>query len=109
MSLGFAAAERLVGGPAFSALFELDPRSSVQAFFSINSTSPFLFGMAGVYKHTMIEHQSAGLHIGGGLGLGTGLNPDPLEGGKSAFAFRLAGLAGLHLPFPGLTNVMLHL
>src|SRR5262245_56775033 len=73
IGFGIATADSVVGGAAgstaLSSLHLLDTKNTIQTYFGVSSTSPFQFGMGGLYKHTIAGNQENGLHAGGGLGL----------------------------------------
>ncbi len=73
---------------------------SLQLFFTIPRTSPSLnFSAMGLYKRTMLDHGSSGLHLGGGVGLG-------VLGG--AFGFNVTALGGIHFDVPGISRLKVH-
>ncbi len=104
--VGFAAVEHLTGTPtALTGVYQFDSYNLIQAFFAIESTSPIgRFNVAGLYKHSIIQGENAGLHIGFGLGAG---NVETDHGGE--FAFAMVAVGGIHLSVPGLSNVKIHL
>jgi len=122
LAVGIASSEQLTKATAFTGIMELDSKNLIQAYFAVPSSSPFQFSLAGAYKHTLAEHGSAGLHVGGGLGFGiTSKSAAALIGNSLAEAFggtgsssatdfyvSFAGIGGIHMPFPGTSNVMIH-
>ncbi|MCM2277055.1 MAG: hypothetical protein NDJ89_03150 [Oligoflexia bacterium] len=124
--LGLASAEAFTGASSsLVALIRFDEKDAIQAYLSLPSTSPFTFSVGGIYKHTVTETpQGAGLHLGGGLSLGTfsktgvaGIDVSDLIsaaggtgiGSSTGFALRLSGVAGLHFPLAVASKVMVHL
>jgi hypothetical protein len=93
---------------SLTALFSLSPVDSLQFFFSIPSTYPsFSVGALGVYKRSLVEHGSSGLHVGAGFGVGSvtstvsGVN-------LSSFGLSILGLAGVHFEIPGVSHLKIH-
>lgn len=101
-----------VGLASFSGWFDLTSTSSIQAVFGIASTSPFLFGIGGFFRHTVTGGQQTGVHLGGGLSFGTVGSTvtaaSILAGATSAtnVFINISPLAGFHFTLPGLTNIM---
>lgn len=85
---------------AVTAYIHLDERQVVQAYFGIERTNPFNFGVGALYKRIVAGNQAGGLHIGGGGGVGSRATP-------STFFFRLTGVAGIHFELPGIRNVLI--
>lgn len=106
IGLGLATSEKITGSPtALTAMFDLRGDNWIQTYFSLPSTSPFQFGIAGLFKHTILETMNAGIHIGGGLGIGTLPNG---EGGHN-FALAIDGVVGVHFAFPGASALRIDL
>lgn len=121
MGLGLSSSDEIAGGGAISGIIELDPKNSIQLYFSLPSVSPFSFGVAGIYKHTLQENNNgAGIHIGGGLGLGVVGNSaaaaanaiaNALAGtstSSSTFMLNAIGVGGIHFPIAS-SDLMVHL
>lgn len=107
MALGVAADQNLTfSTTSLTGLIGLDPVNKIQGFFSIDDTNPFNVNFAGLFKHTVVESQNIGLHVGGGLGLGAANSPTKAGNG---FAFSLTGIAGVHFSIPSLSHLAIHL
>ncbi|HAR43505.1 MAG TPA: hypothetical protein DCS07_12875 [Bdellovibrionales bacterium] len=124
MAVGLASSDQLTRASSLTGIIELDSKNLIQGYLAIPGSSPLQFSLAGIYKHTVIEQGTAGLHVGGGLAFGIApksaavLVGDAVAeafGGAAgsdsttAFFVRLGGVGGIHLPFPGTSNVMIHL
>lgn len=102
-------------GHTVSALIELNDKAAIQALFGIHGTGTFAFTLGGLYKHTVAGNRNTGLHVGGGLVLGTvgGVaniaNIAALAGGGggSQFAISILPAGGLHFTFPGLDKIVI--
>ncbi|HLE01097.1 MAG TPA: hypothetical protein VJB59_12610 [Bdellovibrionota bacterium] len=126
MAVGISSSDVVTGSAtSLAGILELDSQNLIHGYFSLPSTSPFQFSLAGLYKHNVAGSSSVGLHIGGGLGLGStsegvaaanaAAAAAAALGGvaapatsDTAFFFQLMGVAGIHLPFPGVSNMMIH-
>lgn len=86
-----------------SMTFGAGEKGAIQTYFSIPTTSPFNFGMGGNYKYTLTGMQTMGMHVGGGIGLGSSNSGN---GGKFFFMFN--GIAGIHFALPGTKDVLFH-
>ncbi len=93
VSLGFSSINPIPTTPAtvnagsLTALFQLTPVDSIQAFFAIPTTSGTLnLSFGGTYKRTLLGSLASGAHLGGGIGLGYSGN----------FAIKLSGVLGVH-------------
>jgi hypothetical protein len=104
---GFASVPSLTASSSsLSAWIGLNDDNAIQALFSIPTTSPeFRISFAGLYKHVVVPGQNAGIHIGGGFGLGN----IPSARGGTDFFMSLGMVAGIRYLLPGATNVMLNL
>jgi hypothetical protein len=98
--LGFSSINQLSGADTVvTGVLQLNPADLVQVFAGVPQTrGGFQFTLGGLYKHTIIGTQSAGIHLGGGMAVGS----------LGAFAFSLAGVGGIHVAFPGVSQLMLH-
>ncbi len=103
--IGFSTGQVVTFGfSSLTGFFEVGPKGSVQVFFTIPTTAPFSIAVGGLYKHTVLEGQGGGLHLGGGFGfgsinLGTGAN----------FGVDIAGIAGFHFGVPGAPRIQVNL
>jgi hypothetical protein len=88
------------GFPALTGMFEVGPKGAIQVLLGIPATSPFSIGVGGLYKHTVHEGQGGGLHLGGGLGLGSV---------AGAFSFAISGVGGFHFGVPGAPRIHVNL
>lgn len=105
--LGFATVQSVIPGSAagtVTGFFELDKMNSVQAFLSLPSTSPFSFGVAGLYKHTISGNKASGFHIGGGIGIA---NIATLNSSTLGLGLNLLG--GIHFELPGAPQILVNL
>ena len=101
--LGVGAVSKLTGtDTALVAQFDFSSANSVQAFAGIGGTSPFSFGLGGLFKRTIKTFSLGGFHLGGGLGLGSG---QTLKG--SAFFFSVAAIGGFHFSLPGVDRIQI--
>lgn len=93
--VGLATSARVTGSDtALSPVLMLGDPLIIQGYLSLDSTSPFIFGIGGILKYTMMGTAAAGLHLGGGIGLGTvvsATNPT-----TNSFFFSALGNIGLH-------------
>ena len=97
--LGVATAPMITETPTAVTLWlGFDDQKAIQAYFGIDSTTPFNFGAGAVYKRVIAGNLAGGLHIGGGAGFGS-------RGPDEKFFIRLTGVAGLHFEMPGIHNV----
>ncbi len=102
-ALGFSTIQSTIPGStsAITGIVDFDRYNTLQAFFSIPSTSPYFnIGGAAIYKRTIAESRGAGFHVGGGLGMANQNNN---------FAMNLSAVGGFHFELPGLSHVMVHL
>lgn len=107
--VGFSTVQNTIpnaGIGALTGIYEFDPYNAVQVLFSIQNTSPFNAGGAGVYKRTIAQTRTAGFHVGGGIGMASvkvnGLN-------TAFFAMNLSAIVGFHFELPGVPHVAVHL
>ncbi len=109
--LGFATGN--FGGTssaAFSFWGDLDNFNSIQALLGFAQSDPLAFGVAGIYRHTIVGSQGQGLHAGGGIELGAAPKSVRTAGGSSsAFYVNFASVVGFHFALPGLSAVQLSL
>lgn len=102
MAFGFAhnaALLGLSGDTAFTGTFGLSKKAMVQAYFITMSSDPMTYSIGGAYKYTLKGNNEKGLHVGGGLGLGT-LGTDQSFsnfGGLVGFHFTVAKKVRVHL------------
>jgi hypothetical protein len=75
------------GVGSLTAMLSLSEKLALQMYFSMPSTSPFIFGVGAALKATVVGNSAKGFHVGGGFGLG---NP------ASTFGARIYGLLGIH-------------
>ena len=97
-------------GGSITGILHFTSLDALQLLAGISQTNGgFGFGVGGLYKRTVLGNESAGFHIGGGLGLGTvgGLGA-AANGSSTSFAMNIAALAGVHFDVPG-TQVAIHL
>lgn len=87
---------------ALTGVMDLDSQTWLQGYIALDSTSPFLFGVSALLKKTLLESGSAGLHVGGGFGLGR-IN----SGTSQDFAFSIAALGGIHYSLPHASQIKL--
>src|SRR5688572_13572771 len=71
--LGLSSSTGIIGMSSVSSIHLLDDQNAIQTYFGVSGSAPFIFGMGGIYKNTVSGGRKGGLHIGGGLGLGTTL------------------------------------
>lgn len=89
------------GGTSITALLELTHLDSLQAFISIPTTlTDFNLDVLGMYKRTILDDGSYGIHVGAGFGLGAL---------QSNLIVTFMGVAGLHFEVPGAPHVKIHL
>ena len=102
--VGFASATNIIGADsALAAWCEVSPGNAIQGYFSVMHTTPRgAFGVGGIFKHTLVESQNAGLHIGGGLGIAS---VDNKTATGSAMGLFLNGVAGIHIELPSIPHV----
>ncbi len=73
-------------------------RQALQIYMGVKQTSPGLtFGVGGTYKYTLSGNAHSGLHVGGGLGLGTVID---------SFFVNFSGVGGIHMFIPGLDHIL---
>jgi hypothetical protein len=66
---------------------------ALQLFVGIPATTgAFQFGVGALYKRTVVGNSGAGLHVGGGMGIGTN---SPVAG-TSSFCLNIDGVVGVH-------------
>lgn len=124
MALGLSSNAAFSGEGALTGAIELDPKTLIQGYLTVPSSSPFTFILGGAFKYTIHENSSAGLHVGGGAAIGTAAKSAASAAAAAAAAaltgattstsstdlfFELGGIAGIHAPFPGVSNMMIHL
>jgi len=98
---GFASFSNLGGSStALSTWLDLDSGISIQGLFAIGSTSPFEFGIGGMVRKIMHGNEETGLHLGGGLHLGTSSIT-----GSSKFYISVVPVGGFHFLFPGTKSI----
>jgi len=85
--------------PALSLWLDISDKSSVQALFGIASTSPFAFGVGGVYRQVLMGDSHGGLHGGLGLNLGT-----MATGATTSFFLNVFPVVGFHFGLGGLAS-----
>lgn len=93
---------------ALSAWINLVDVHSVQLVATIGSTSPFNFGVGGLYRYQMFGTRSAGFHLGSGIALGS----KSYAGAKtvgSKFFTDLSALSGFHFMIPETSNIQVNL
>jgi opacity protein-like surface antigen len=88
-AFGLQSADLIFGTaiPALSGIWHMDTENSLQFLAVIPNTSPFHWGVGGLFKHNLRGDNTAGLHVGGGVGLGTN---------NSAFYVSIAPVVGVH-------------
>lgn len=87
LGVGFSNTDNVTSGQSLSALYTMN-RGRIQAFFGIyNTNDHFDFAIGGAYKFTIIGDQSAGLHIGPGIAIGSA---------RDDFLFTVYGVIGFH-------------
>ena len=71
-ALGLASNEKLLitNGTALSALFTINRKSAIQAYFAYLSQDDSLYSIGASYKYTISGSSDNGFHIGGGLAIG---------------------------------------
>ena len=103
----------VTGGTSITGLMEISKTDSIQAFFAIPSTSGLSVDALGLYKKTLIDDGSYGLHVGAGFGLGILNSPAPaiLAAGQSSsnLVLNFVGVAGIHFEVPGAPHLKIHL
>jgi len=103
--VGITAGGTFIGTSGLSTYHIFDDANALQTYFGIAGVNGvFRFGMGGQYKHTVAGSQRAGLHIGGGLGLGT-----TAGGGVagSVFFIEFTGNVGIHFTVGHDDNVLI--
>lgn len=107
MSVGLASSTGITrASTALTATFDLKSNFSIQTYLSIASTSPFNFGLGGIAKFTFTEiSRNAGLHLGGGVGLGS-MNVGAGTASKNEVFVHVLGNAGVHWRFSGLESIL---
>ena len=92
-----------LGGGTFSVLANVD-KLSIQGFAGIPTARPFLFGVGGVTRFTLIGTKDHGIHAGAGLNVG--LTPNA---GSGSFFFNFFPVAGFHFRLnEQLKDIILH-
>ncbi len=98
--LGISSADNIIPvAVAASFWLAFNQDSALQGYFGILATSPFTFGVGALYKHTVAGGNYAGLHLGGGLGLGT------VQG---VFNLNIDAVVGFHFFLPSLKNILVN-
>ncbi|MBL7715074.1 MAG: hypothetical protein JNL01_06360 [Bdellovibrionales bacterium] len=105
-------------GRAVSALFELNDKSAIQVLFAIHGVSPFTFTAGGIYKMNITGNRNTGVHVGGGLSLGTISAGNNIGGAINAaisganvgsgtsFGVNILPNAGFHFTVPGMDKIL---
>jgi hypothetical protein len=104
-----------VGGagfaPALDVWLDLPGKHSVQFLAGIQSSSPFTFGVGGVYRYDVLGDHAVGAHLGLGFNLGTTAGAvNAIAGGaaSSTFFLNIFPVAGFHFDLGGmLSNIRL--
>ncbi len=95
-----------LGGGAISGMMDMGAHQTVQAYLGIPGTSgAFRSVLGGLYRITLTGPRAHGLHVGGGMELGTTGVPKYSTSGVSystAFFINLLPAVGIHFSFPGL-------
>jgi hypothetical protein len=95
-------------GGSLTGIIHLTSLDMVQLLAGVTGTSGgFGFGVGGIYKRTVMGNQSAGFHIGGGLGVGTAAGAGGANGSSTNFAMNIVAVVGAHFEIPG-TQIALH-
>ncbi|NBU21990.1 hypothetical protein EBS43_11375 [bacterium] len=99
------------GGTSITGLIELSKTDSIQAFFTIPTTSAFNIDALGMYKKTIIDDGTYGLHVGAGFGLGIYNDGGAILLGQSNsnLVLNFVGVAGIHFEVPGAPHLKIHL
>lgn len=97
--IGFAPVGGGEGVPgSLTAVLGFTKLDAIQAFVAIPGTvQTFQFGVGALFKHTVFQAANSGVHLGGGLGLGT----------NGEFSANILGVVGLHYAIGG-SNIVLH-
>lgn len=110
--IGFATFGSNIPGPsalpAISGWIHFDPKNSLQIVWGVNGTSPFTFGMGGVFRHAVVLNGGAAFHVGVGMNVGTvrATAAALATGSTTSFFFNLFPLMGFRL---GLGNAPIEL
>lgn len=116
LGLGFATygtsyfGASLITSPGFSVWYDLDSRMSLQGILAVNSSDPFAFGVAGIFRYTLHGSQANGFHGGIGFNLGTqaAAGAAAAGGGTTKFFLDIFPTLGLHFSLGGhVSNVQL--
>jgi hypothetical protein len=96
-------------GGSLTAIIHVTNLDMIQILAGVTgTTSGFGFGVGGQYKRTVLGNQSAGFHLGGGIGLGTAAGAGGVNGSSTNFAMDIVALVGAHFDVPG-TQIAFHL
>lgn len=106
--LGVSSIDPIGGaGGSLTGILAFTQLDALQILASIPGTAgSFRFGVGGIYKRTIVGNQGAGLHLGGGLGLGS--TTSAAAGGDTDFAMNILGNIGVHYA-PGGSDIVFHL
>jgi hypothetical protein len=102
--LGFSTLQSIIPGGSASSIagfLALDNINSISVFLSLPTTSPFSFGLAGLFKRTISGNKAAGFHVGGGVGVSNIVS--------SSLGLGLNILGGIHFELPGAPQVLVNL
>ncbi|HTL12439.1 MAG TPA: hypothetical protein VL588_08115 [Bdellovibrionota bacterium] len=103
--IGITAGGTFIGTSGVSTYHIFDEANALQTYFGIAGVNGvFRFGMGAQYKHTVAGSQRAGLHIGGGLGLGTTAGA---AAAGSVFFIEFTGNVGIHFTVGHDDNVLI--
>lgn len=94
---------------ALTGWMDLGDGNAIQAFAALGGIDPFVFGVGGLFKRTVLGSEQSGLHLGGGLGIGTVAGVGATGGATSNFAFALNGIAGFHFIVPNTERMLISL
>lgn len=84
----------------------LNPDMWIQFDLVLPSASPFSLMFGGQFKASVANGRAAGFHVGGGLGFGVVSAPNQFGVASSQFGFSINGLAGIHVRFPEVDNLL---
>jgi hypothetical protein len=96
-----------LNGTSLTGIFEFSRTDLVQIFLAIPTTSPFNIGGSAFLKHTLVEHQTSGFHVGAGIGMANINGSGGVSGPNLAMSFSAIG--GFHFEMPGVPHVLVHL
>lgn len=104
---GLPAGATYFNGTSLTGIWELDRLNMIQIFFAIPRTSPFNIGGSAFFKHSLVEHQTSGFHVGAGIGMASINGTGGVAGANFAMSFSAIG--GFHFELPGVPHVLVHL